>query len=328
MTYIEFITAVQEYISSNNEWENLEYKFYPKGFSNNTDIEDREFVYTTNIKYYSTESDVLMGDFIVLNIMKSTNCTSSCRFSINYLYEEFSKGSWERVHHIIDGNILQVDNQAMNELVSNMTDYEIVKEKLIIRPLNYNDNRYELKNVIYKTYGDIVLVLYAILYDDERGLGTMKIPKDVFERWEKDFDEVWDDALLNTNVYALPRMYLDPMETDNPPFSLGAFMALDSKIKKLLPRQVPTITTTKKINGAIAMFYPGVMDKIAELYDSSYYIAFTGISDVRVHHKDSISPRNVLSNLKSINKAFPAELLSRKVFFYDKDTKELKVLEL
>lgn len=123
-------------------------------------------------------------------------------------------------------------------------------------------------------------------------------------------------------------MYMNPMESHNPPFSLGAFMSLDSKIKKLLLGQVPTITTTRKVNRAIAMFYPGVMDRIAELFDSSYYIAFTGISDIRVHHKDSILPRNVLLNLKSMNKAFPAELLSRKVFIYDKDTKELKVLEL
>ena len=111
----------------------------------------------------------------------------------------------------------------------------------------------------------------------------------------------------------------------NPSFSLGAFMALDGKIKKLFPRQVPAITATKKINGAIAMFYPGVMDKITELFDSSYYIAFTGISDVKIL---SISPRNVLSSLKSMNKAFSAELLSRKVFYYDKDTKELKTLGL
>lgn len=328
MNYDEFIGAVQDYILKNDEWKNLECKFYPDGFSNNNDIADREFVHTTNIKYHSVESDVLIGDYIVLNIVKSSTCTSSCRFSVKYLYEEYQNGSWERVHHVIEGNILQVDYQKMNDLVSNLTDYDITKEKLIIRPLNYNDNRYELKNIVHKTYGDIALVLYAILYDDERGLGTMKIPKNVLDSWEKDFDEVWNEALLNTNIYALPRMYLDPMETDNPPFSLGAFMALDSKIKKLWPRQVPTITTTKKINGAIAMFYPGVMDKIAELYDSSYYIAFIGISDVRVHHKDSISPRNVLSSLKSINKVFPDELLSRKVFYYDKDTKELKALDL
>ena len=88
----------------------------------------------------------------------------------------------------------------MKDIVSNLTDYDITKEKLIIRPLNYNDNWYELKNIVHKTYGDIALVLYAILYDDERGLGTMKIQQSVFESWEKDIDEVWNEALLNTNI--------------------------------------------------------------------------------------------------------------------------------
>ena len=328
MNYNEFIDAVQDYILKNDEWRNYECKFYPDGFSNNNDIEERELVHNTNLTYHSVESDILIGDFIVLNLNKEPNCTSSCRFSVKYLYEEFQKGSWERVHYVIQENISSINYDKVNDIVSNLPDYDTTKEKLIIRPLNYADNRYELKNVVHKTYGDIALVLYAILYDDERGLGTMKIPQNVFDGWEKDFDEVWENALLNTNIYALPRMYLDPSEMENPTFTLGAFMALDSKIKKLWPRQVPTITTTKKINGAIAMFYPGVMDKIAELFNSSYYIAFTGINDVRVHHKDSISPRNVLSSLKSMNKAFPEELLSRKVFYYDKDTKELTTLEL
>lgn len=328
MNYEEFISAVQEYILNNEEWKDYECKFYAKGFSNNEDIEDREFVHTTNIKYFSVESDILMEDFIILNIVKSSKCTGSCCFAVKYLYEEFQSGSWERVHYVINENVVRLDYQKLNEMVSNITDYSNVKEKLIIRPINYSDNRYELKDMVFKVYGDIALVLYAIIYDDERGLGTTKIPKTVFESWEKDFDEVWNEALINTNIYALPRMYMNPMESYKPPFSLGAFMALDSKIKKLSPKQVPTITTTKQINGAVAMFYPGVMDKIAELFDSSYYIAFTGTCDVKVHHKDSISPRDVLLNLKNMNKNFPEELLSRKVFYYDKDTKELTMLEL
>ena len=102
MTYIEFLSAVQEYICHNEKWKDHECKFFAKGFSNNEDREDREFVYATNIKYYSVESDVLMGDFIILNIGNSSKYTTSCRFSVKYLYEEFQKGSWEMVYRIMN----------------------------------------------------------------------------------------------------------------------------------------------------------------------------------------------------------------------------------
>lgn len=93
--------------------------------------------------------------------------------------------------------------------------------------------------------------------------------------------------------------------------------------------QVPTLTTTKKTNGAIALFYPGVKEKLAELFGESYYVAFTSINDVRIHHKDTISPLSVLRRLKDVNSAFPKEeLLSRKVYYYDKDKKTFEMMEL
>lgn len=56
-----------------------------------------------------------MGDFIILNIGNSSKYTTSCRFSVKYLYEEFQKGSWEMVYRIIEENILQAGYHEMNE---------------------------------------------------------------------------------------------------------------------------------------------------------------------------------------------------------------------
>ena len=89
------------------------------------------------------------------------------------------------------------------------------------------------------------------------------------------------------------------------------------------------MTTTRQVNGAIAMFYPGVKEKIAELFDSGFYVAFTSINDARIHHKDSISPRVVLHSLKEINRKFdPNDTLSRKVYYYDRDKKTFDPLSL
>ena len=45
--------------------------------------------------------------------------------------------------------------------MKNITDYEFIRNRLIVRPINFTDNKYELKDCVYKKIGDIALVLYG-----------------------------------------------------------------------------------------------------------------------------------------------------------------------
>lgn len=106
-------------------------------------------------------------------------------------------------------------------------------------------------------------------------------------------------------------------------------MALNSDITSLSPLEVPTVTTTAQINGAIAMFYPGVMKRLAELFGDDYYIAFTGTSEARLHKKGTIHPRDILMRIKQMNKTFdPSETLSNKVYLYERANQEMRQMEL
>ncbi len=106
-------------------------------------------------------------------------------------------------------------------------------------------------------------------------------------------------------------------------------MALNSDITSLSPLEVPTVTTTVQINGAIAMFYPGVMKRLAELFGDDYYIAFTGTSEARLHKKGTIHPRDILMRIKQMNKTFdPSETLSNKVYLYERANQEMRQMEL
>ena len=127
---------------------------------------------------------------------------------------------------------------------------------------------------------------------------SVKVPKASMQEWGIEEEEVWESAMSNTYVMAPPRIYLKPMDLVDPPYHRGAFMALNSDITSLSPRAVPTVTTTMQINGAIAMFYPRVMKRIAELFGDDYYIAFTGTSEARLQKKGTVEPRNILKWIK------------------------------
>ena len=334
MEYKEFINELQKKLEEKKQ--ELSYgkiAFFEDG-STSTDAKELSIIRETNIKYQKTESDVLIGDYIILYQYKDKR-EQMCRFNCMQLYQEYEKGSWaavwEPILSSIDSSRKFMELGIIDLIEKN--EYDLLKDKLFIRPLNFKDHRYELKNHIYKCIGDMVLVLYILASDENDGkrhdVLSVKVPRSSMQAWGIDEEEVWENAMSNTYIMAPPRIYLNPMDLDNPPYHRGAFMALNSDITSLSPLAVPTVTTTAQINGAIAMFYPGVMKRIAELFGDDYYIAFTGTSEARLHKKGTIQPRNILMRIKQMNKAFdPSEILSNKVYLYETAKQELRQLEL
>ena len=87
------------------------------------------------------------------------------------------------------------------------TDYEKVKEDLFIRLLNVVKHRDELQNAIFRTVGDIALVLYARMGELDGCSTSIKIKQHMLQKWEKDEQTVFNDALLNTYFISPPRIY-------------------------------------------------------------------------------------------------------------------------
>ncbi|WP_300846296.1 DUF5688 family protein [uncultured Acetatifactor sp.] len=334
MEYKEFISRLQKELGEKKQelgYDKMD--FLEDGFTS-SDEKELSIIRETNIKYYKTESDVLIGDYVILYQYKGKR-EQMCRFDCGQLYREHEKGGWEAVWEQIFSSIESsrkfMELEIMDLIEKN--EYGLLKDKLFIRPLNFKDHRYELKDHIYRRIGDMVLVLYILASDENDGkrhdVMSIKVPKISMQEWGMEEEEVWENAMSNTYIMAPPRMYLKPMDSFNPPYHRGAFMALNSDITSLPPLAVPTVTTTAQINGAIAMFYPGVMKRIAELFGDDYYIAFTGTSEARLHKKGTIQPRNILMRIKRMNKTFdPSETLSNKVYLYETANQELRQLEL
>ncbi len=334
MEYKEFISGLQKKLEEKKQELGYNKMTFLEDGATSSDAEELSIIRETNIKYHRTESDVLIGDYIILYQYEGKR-EQMCRFDCGQLYRKYEKGSWEAVWEQILSSI--ESSRKFMELgiidLIEKNEYELLKDRLFIRPLNFNDHRYELKNHIYRRVGDMVLVLYILASDENNGkthdVLSVKVPKASMQAWGIDEEEVWESAMSNTYIMAPPRIYLKPMDIVDPPYHRGAFMALNSDITSLSPNAVPTVTTTVQINGAIAMFYPGVMQRIAELFGDDYYIAFTGTSEARLHKKGTIQPRNILMRIKQMNKTFdPSEVLSNKVYLYETAKQEMRQLEL
>ncbi len=147
MTYEEFRSEILRKLEEKkNDLGYEQVKYYPDGFTSEEPGE-LSTIRNTNVKYHKMESDVLSGDFIILLVESQHH--QVCRFSVSDLYEEFTKGSWEAVWTIINSNLAGSRKYAKLGIMELMEEnkYEALREKLFIRPLNYNDHRYELKRM-------------------------------------------------------------------------------------------------------------------------------------------------------------------------------------
>ncbi|MBP5281111.1 MAG: hypothetical protein J6Z22_01285, partial [Lachnospiraceae bacterium] len=66
------------------------------------------------------------------------------------------------------------------------------------------------------------------------------------------------------------------------------FLNADFKYEDIAVTNFIMLSTFRTTNGAVAMFYPGVKERLAELFGGDYYVAFTSVNEARlypVHHK-------------------------------------------
>lgn len=210
-----------------------------------------------------------------------------------------------------------------------ITGYDWVKDKLILRPLN--TKAFDPEQVIYESMGGgIALVLYAIVLDDREAgiLNTIKIPKAIFDEWGIAKDVVMGRAMGNTKKAASPRVYGNIFDMEGASERETALLDEDF-VNTFKQDATALMTTTRKTNGAIALFYDGVKEKLAEIYGGNYFVAFTSIHEAMIHKQGSIEPYSIKRNLTETNRIFgPDDTLTDSVFYYDAETKEFSPWEI
>ena len=86
------------------------------------------------------------------------------------------------------------------EKSKNLDSYEKVKGDLFIRLMNVVKYRDELKNAIFRTVGDIALVLYARMGELDGCSTSIKIKKHMLQKWEQDEQSVFNEALFEIRI--------------------------------------------------------------------------------------------------------------------------------
>lgn len=274
-----------------------------------------------NIKFVKGDEDRLNvifaehdDDYEVYSIHVSelfTDCQNGVKFGaiVNYFCKDIVNAKNINIHHKI----------------GELTNYDTAKSRLFVRLINYDRNTdiltNILQNVVYKTLGDIAFVVCAILDEREDNFISTKILKSMVKKWGKNEDDIFNEAIENTYRMSPPRFYMLEKMLLNNNYSGDSFMNSDDTFQ-LNDRFVGNLlSTARQTNGAIAVFLPGVAEKISEMLKSDFYMVFTSIHEVMIHStKSGVNP----SDLKNVLKSTIAEVtreqdyLTEKIYKYNR----------
>lgn len=266
---------------------------------------------------------IVKSNSLIVRVAFENGIKEFLRFHVGDMYRIYKSEGMDEVYNLFASNYKQHSSRAKSHtmLLSSFRDYDKVKDRIIVRPLNYKLNHKELLHAVYQKYGDIAVVLYLLLDNQETGghtqLLSTKVPAEVLIDWDLDIETVMSAAVENTMKLRPPVLvgFGEGIEfaqytsfMDNP----------DLKIDFHSPF-APIVSTNPDLNGAVSAFYPGVLERLFEMTGEPFYLIFTNISEFHIHPvsmKFSVSKmRKVLFDVNLRNRI--DEILSRELYLYD-----------
>lgn len=263
------------------------------------------------------------GDRLLLKSKQKEGVYEICALYVEDLYEEFQNGwSMESIVAEIVKRLESITHSECFEKSKNLESYELIKGDLFIRLMNVIKHQEELTDAIYRTIGDIALVLYARMGELDGCNASVKIKRHMIRKWKQDEQMVFNEALLNTYFISPPRIYCWEKLLYNIDYEGENFMNLLFELPLKKDVIGNCLSTSTRTNGAVAVFLPGVAPRLANLLGGSFYMVFTSIHEVMIHCEESADPEKLKEVLaETIEETTPEEdFLTYHVYHYDLET--------
>lgn len=279
--------------------------------------EDRIF-YKSREEYPPTS-----GDRLFVKQFEANGVTEVCALYVGDLYEEYRRGlGMDMIVKDVVKRLQGISRTDIIEKAKIISDYDKIKNYLFIRLINKNKYEADLRDSVYRTIGDIAMVLYVRMGEIEGYTSSMKVKQHMLEKWDMDRDEVFEAALLNTYFISPPRIYCWEKMLFDTHYEGENFMNLLSDYPIRRGAVGNCLSTVKRTNGAVAVFLPGVASRLADLMQGNLYLVFTSIHEVMIHNEKTADPedlRHVL--IDTIKETTPEEdVLTFHIYHYDRAT--------
>lgn len=228
------------------------------------------------------------------------------------MYQE-GKTTGDIIHEMADVAVMQAPQMEY----SVFSDYEAAKDHLFIRVANKETNADVLAGMPHKEVEDLAITYHVLVNRDQNGIASAPVTDDLLRHYGVTAEQLHEDAIANSQRM-LPAQ-LDSMQ--NMLFGMMTPEASDTLRDEPYPGSTMLVLTNNvQLNGAAALFYPGVMDQAAERLGGDFIVLPSSTHEVIMIPADDMTDfRSLEQMVKDINRSqvAPEERLSDHVYHYD-----------
>ena len=252
---------------------------------------------------------------------------------VRVLYERYRREGWQGVLPQIRTAFSNIGEEEGLWPAENLR-YTVCRKHMIVRPMNYDRHRWELDSAVYRKIGDVALVLHLTTGEKQSEQLSVPLTRNIILPWKTTGDKLLKEAMENTRRKMPPRLFLGSDRRTFFPYDQGVLLPEEEgQQTQITPRDHREgrngylLTTTARVNGAIAFFYPGVREILAQKLDGDYYVVFPSVHEAIIHPVNCIHVREIRASIQHINAIYgESGMLSDRVFCYHKNRRLLQLL--
>lgn len=239
-----------------------------------------------------------------------------------YDHYEHGKNILELANRVIE---LSEERQMKGILPKDFfMDYHKIKDRICYRVINYEKNQQLLKTVPHRKVLDLAMVYYYLVEPEMLENASVLIRNVDLHRWGVDADEIKARAEVNTpkvepwQLLSMDELINEVLDDEN--------IRVKSDYFKNDPAPMFILTNKNRYFGAACMFYPQVLEQIADQIKNHFYILPSSIHECIITPvSGGLSQKTLSDMVKEINSTQLEEVdvLSDYAYFYNRDKKEL-----
>lgn len=239
-------------------------------------------------------------------------------------YEQIKQGeSKDTVMNRIASNIIVCRRSAIMKQEFDFLNFDSVKSKISPMLINAKANRQVLPNLCHERVEDLAIA-YKIDVDVpmDEGRGIVKIDNKMLELWQVTPEDIKKAAFHNMEKSNEP--VLSPMSE----VAMNIVMdgnnttnLLHEDLNSQNQEPMFVLTNDSKYYGAASLLYPGVLDRVSELFPEGFYILPSSVHETLIVPKDGMNPKDLGNMVREVNREMvdPEEILSDRVYEYNKE---------
>ena len=249
--------------------------------------------------------------------------------NLNNLFDSYSKHPEHSIAEVMQEVASVIQHTPETFDIGRIMDYDRVKNNLFMRLSAAEKNKELLEHAPHIRKEDLAITFHIMLDQSDKGTATTMINDNMMEAYGIDLNQLYQDALLNSPVIcpaqienmgeALSRMMVEDMKSAGAPPEVIQEMEKDlEESNKNNPMTI--ITNDRLVDGASAIFYPGVMDLVGERMKGDYFILPSSVHETLVVPDDGrVSLQELTDMVKEVNmtQVNPEDQLTDQVYHYD-----------